>query len=53
MQAGRWRDPNTATGYTEAELAGRGPVARLFYGRRQGRPSGKNSGGQIWQISPP
>jgi len=33
MQAGRWRDPKTATGYTEAELAGRGPVARLFYGR--------------------
>lgn len=33
MQAGRWRDPRTATAYTEAELAGRGPVARLFYGR--------------------
>ncbi len=33
MQAARWRDPKTATGYTEAELAGPGPVARLFYGR--------------------
>ncbi len=33
MQAGRCGDARTATGYTEAELAGRGPVARLFYGR--------------------
>lgn len=33
MQAGRWRSAATATGYAEAELAGRGPVARLFYGK--------------------
>ena len=33
VQAGRWRDAKTATAYAEAELAGRGPVARLFYGK--------------------
>ena len=32
MQAGRWRDSRTATGYARAELAGRGAVARLRYG---------------------
>jgi len=32
MQAGRWRDARTATGYARAELAGRGAVARLRYG---------------------
>lgn len=33
MQAGRWRDAKTVTAYAEAELAGRGPVARLSCGR--------------------
>ncbi len=32
MQAGRWRDARTATGYAKAEFAGRGAVARLRYG---------------------
>ena len=33
-QAGRWRDAPTAAGYAANELAGRGAVARLVYGRR-------------------
>ena len=32
MQAGRWRDSATAAGYAAGELAGRGAVARFFYG---------------------
>lgn len=32
MQAGRWQDSATAAGYAAGELAGRGAVARFFYG---------------------